>query len=194
MSRYTKDIFISWDELHRDNNIEDKGAQLFGIFSAADYPKSTLNGDVVYVFNADDGNDGIHWGISSVQRLGHTNSTFRLLGSHALDQETAAVRDGYLLFSELSWDLPWSHDLVYFNAFWGIDRFASGRTVPPGAGIALLCVSLLLRHRRAPDALVCKSSRYTSRCLSASRSLLQLFTTRARACRPFISSSGASSN
>jgi hypothetical protein len=114
-----------WNDLHRDNNLEDDDGQLFGVFTQGDFPWGTINADAVYVFGTDDDNDGLHWGISNVRRIGHMNTTFRVLGSHALDEETSTVNDGYLLFTELSRTPAWTHDLMYANAFWAIDDFTS---------------------------------------------------------------------
>lgn len=127
-------FLYGWNEIHRDDNVEDDRAQLVGVFIQSDLPKSTINADVAVVFDTETNTDGIFAGFSSVQRLGHTNSTFRILGSHALDEESAAVSDGYLLFGELSWTPAYSHNLVYANAFWGIDRFSSAARGPDTGG------------------------------------------------------------
>ncbi len=138
LPRGTSDFQVTflygWNEIHRDDNVQDDRAQLGGIFIQSDLPKSTINADVAMVFGTADNTDGLFAGFSSVQRLGHMNSTFRVLASHALDTETDAVSDGYLLFSELSWTPPWGHDLVYANAFWGIDRFSSAARAPDAGG------------------------------------------------------------
>ncbi|MBL4700726.1 MAG: hypothetical protein JKX85_05645 [Phycisphaeraceae bacterium] len=129
-------FIYGWNELHRANNIENNNADvnLYGLFFAADYPKSTIHLDLVYVDDTDLNTDGFYWATSSVQRIGHYNTTFRVMGSHALDVESAAVRDGVLLFSEVSWTPAWSDNIVYINAYWGIDQFSSVARDPSAGG------------------------------------------------------------
>ncbi len=114
-----------WGEINRNDNVELSGQHLFGLFSAWDFPKTTINADFVYVYDKNGDTDGIFFGISGVQRIGHFNTSFRVLGSHALGEQSLAVSDGYLLFAELSWTPPWVEDNAYINAYWGIDNFAS---------------------------------------------------------------------
>ena len=138
LPRHGSDLQITFlygvNDIHRDDNLEGSGAQMFGTFLAGDFPVSTFNADFVYVFDTKDDTDGLYWGLSSVQRLGHASTSFRVLGSHALGRETEAVSDGYLLFGEASWTPPWTHDLVYVNVFLGIDRFSSAARGPSVGG------------------------------------------------------------
>ncbi len=127
-------FLYGWGDIHRDDNIEETGAQLFGGFLTADFPKTTINADFVYVYNHETPTDGAYWGVSGVQRIGHFNTSFRLLGSHALQDESAAVSSGYLLFAEASWTPAWTHDNVYVNAFWGLDSFSSAARDPASGG------------------------------------------------------------
>jgi hypothetical protein len=120
-------FIYGWNEVNRGNNVFDENADvdLYGLFFTADYPKNTINVDFVYVDDKDFNTDGFFWGASSVQRIGHFNTTFRVLGSHALNEESAVVSDGVLLFSEVSWTPAWSDNIIYFDTFWGIDQFTS---------------------------------------------------------------------
>ena len=94
--------------------------------------------DVAYVQTHQGFGDMIAAGVSGVQRFGKLNSSIRILGSVALDDEvfgfdaTPVATDGLLLFSELSWTPPYGHDHVYFNAFWAIDSYS-----PPARGPAV---------------------------------------------------------
>ena len=54
--------------------------------------------------------NGVFWGVSSVQRVGHFNTSLRVLGSHALGEKSAAASTGYLLFTEVSRTLAWTSD------------------------------------------------------------------------------------
>ncbi len=126
-------FLYGWNEIDRDDNLERNG-EMYGIFTAFDLPFTTLNVDVVQTIDDEDGDDGTHWGASGVQRIGHTNTSFRYLGSQARNDETAAMSSGHLLFTEVSWAPPWTDDNMYINAFWGIDQFASAARSPETGG------------------------------------------------------------
>lgn len=127
-------FLYGWNQIHRDDNQEDSSVQLFGVFTESDWPTSTVAVDVAYILDDDDRSDGVFWGISSVQRIRHVNTSFRLLGSHALDDESDAVSSGYLLFAEISWTPKKTEDLVYLTTFWGIDNFSSAARGPATGG------------------------------------------------------------
>jgi len=151
-------LLIGWNDLHRDDNVEDEDAILWGLFSELDTHASTVEIDLAYItstLEAGSSGDGLYWGVGSTQRIGFFNSTFRVNGSHALDVESAAVSNGVLLFAELSRELPPSHNIVYCNAFWGIDSYSSAAR-DPTAGGPLGRVGLLFAARglgRFPPAL-----------------------------------------
>lgn len=145
----------AWDEINRGNNfrgnnIEDKTAQLWGLFTQLDTKLSTINLDLAYVDSRVTG-DGFYAGLSAVQRIGHLNTSFRALGSFPtsgeVDPEPATEEEegrdprevaqnsrGYLFFGEVSWTPPHTHDLLYFNTFFGIDRFSSAARDPVTGG------------------------------------------------------------
>jgi hypothetical protein len=128
---------FGWGDLHRDDNREDSGATVWALLSELDTRYSTIEVDLAYVdgdARPDSGGDGLYWGIGSTQRFGFFNTTFRVNGSHALDQESAAVSNGTLLFAEVSRHPRGTHDLVYVNAFWGIDRYSSAARSPTAGG------------------------------------------------------------
>lgn len=127
-------FLFGWNDVHRGNNIETDDTQLYGLFVSTDRPKTTLNFDLVYVNDNSGDSDGVFWGVSDVRRIGHYNLSTRLLGSHAINDESATVGDGNLLFAELSWVPAWTHDNVYINAFWGIDNFTSAARDPATGG------------------------------------------------------------
>ena len=125
-------VLAGWNQVDR-NGAPAPSADLFGFTAAADFPERTLHADL-FLVRGDRDTNGAYWGVSSVQRIGHMNASFRALGSHALDEESAVVSDGYLLLAELSWTPAWSHDLVYFNPFVAIDRFSPAARGPGSAG------------------------------------------------------------
>jgi hypothetical protein len=135
MANWRLTALWAWSEIHRGDNVEDTGSNLFGLFSAMDTRKSTIETDVIYVTSDDDAvGDLAVWGIGATQRILLVNTTFRILGSIATDDETTAARDGHLLFAEISWAPRGTHDLIYCNGFWGFDDFTSAARDPLAGG------------------------------------------------------------
>ncbi|MAV28116.1 MAG: hypothetical protein CMQ05_18745 [Gammaproteobacteria bacterium] len=127
-------FLFGWGDIHRHNNLEIANNKLFGLNFAADYRASTLNADFFYVDDRNGTSDGFFWGVSDVRRVGHYNLSTRLLGSHALEEESDIVRDGVLLFAELSWVPAWTDNHVYVNGFLAIDEFTSAARGPATGG------------------------------------------------------------
>ncbi len=146
--------FFGWDEVNRDDNEDDSSAKLYALFSEADTYDHTLNFDLVYVDADRETGDGIFGGLSSVQRIGQINTAFRVLGSHALDDETAQVSDGVLLFSEFSFTPTGTIDIAYADLFWGIQEFASAARGEQSGGplgrTGILFASVRLGRYAAP--------------------------------------------
>jgi hypothetical protein len=116
---------FGWGNVNRGgNDVEDRSAKLAGLFSEFDIPTSTVDIDVIYV-NADSRTgSGLYGGISSVQRLwGWLNTTFRVLGSYALDQQTASVASGALLYSAISWTPEGTDDIAYIDTYGAINNY-----------------------------------------------------------------------
>lgn len=127
-------FLFGWGDVHRNNNLEIANNKLFGLNFAADYRASTLNADFFYVDDRSGTSDGFFWGLSDVRRVGHYNLSTRLLGSQALDEESDIVRDGTLLFAEVSWVPAWTDNHVYVNGFLAIDEFTSAARGPATGG------------------------------------------------------------
>lgn len=130
-------FLFGWNDLDRGIQDTDTDALLFAFFGEADTPWSTIEVDLAYVngeLTADSGGDGFYWGLGATQRFGFINSTLRLNGSHALDEETSSVQDGTLLFLQLSTSPRGRHDNVYLNGFWGIDNYTSASRDPTTGG------------------------------------------------------------
>ncbi len=122
-----------WNELHRDNNQDDGSANLFALLTAIDLPHNTMDFDLVYV-DSDD-SSMIAGGISTTQRFGLVNTSFRVLGSIALDDENSdRADDGLLVFGEVSWSPFDGSDHAYVNGFWGIDNYSSPLRDPTAGG------------------------------------------------------------
>jgi hypothetical protein len=121
----------AWNDVNRNDNREDRDAQLFGLFTEGDWGESTVQIDGAFVAGGDNGddNDGLFFGVGSTQRLvvfnQTINSSLRANVSQALDEESADVRDGALLFGEFSMTPHGTDNLLYTNLFWGIDDYSS---------------------------------------------------------------------
>jgi len=127
-------FMYGWNEIHRGNNVEIENQNLYGVFVSADTPKATQNFDFIYVQDRNGDTDGFFWGVSDVRRIGHYNLSSRIVGSQALEKESAAIQDGTLVFGELSWTPPWTDNNIYINAFAGIDNFRSAARDPSAGG------------------------------------------------------------
>ena len=126
---------FAWDQIERAHNQTDKDALLIGLDAAMDLDlfQSTVEATALYV-PSNDGGDGFYSGIGAVQRIGRFNTSFRVANSVALEGNNDRVASGTLLFGEVSFDPRGTHDLVYFNAFWGIDKFSSADRGPSAGG------------------------------------------------------------
>ena len=132
-SNFRATLFYAWDNVNV-NNAEERSANLWALLTSTDFRRSTVDADLAYIQHHDGDGDLLAGGMSAVQRLGVTNSAFRLLGSMATDEETASSTDGVLLFSELSWTPHYTHDLIYLTTFWAIDEFTpAARGVGPAS-------------------------------------------------------------
>jgi hypothetical protein len=137
-----------WSQINRGDGIQHGDNALIGLFFNADFRPSTWDLDFAYVDGKDGDPDALYGAISATQRVGEINTTFRLLGSKALGRDTggpnspfsafgngsSSVGNGLLLFSELSYTLPFTNDLLYLDSFWGIDRFTSAARGPDRGG------------------------------------------------------------
>ncbi len=115
---------FAWNEIQRGDNRTDDSARLYGVDILMDLPKTTLEADILYT-SADDNQDGLYAGIGATQRLGKFATTFRVNQSIALEEESAAVRTGTLLFAEVSMEPPHTHNNLYVNGYLAIDDFSS---------------------------------------------------------------------
>jgi hypothetical protein len=122
-------------DIHRGDNQRDGRATLGALLIETDIPVTTMNLDLVFV-GSGDGDDGnsFHGGLSFIQRLGPFGTLFRALISESFSGNTGAARDGGLLFAEINWIPPRTHDNVYLNVFMGINEFTSAARDPTVGG------------------------------------------------------------
>lgn len=123
------------NEIHRGNNVIDRDARIYGLFFTSDYPESTYDLDLAYVDSVTfTGGDGFYLGCAQTRRFGHLNSTLRANFSWALDEETTAIGNGSLFTAQLSRTPTYNHDLIYLNAFAGMDNYTSAARDPATGG------------------------------------------------------------
>ncbi len=132
-------LLYGWNQINRTNvfgapNREDPDAKLIGLFTETDTRASTIAFDAIYVNSRDTIGSGVYLGLSSVQRFGSLNTTFRVLGSLPVGDETPTNAKGALLFTELAWTPHGTVNYIYINAFLGIDRFRSAARDPSVGG------------------------------------------------------------
>jgi hypothetical protein len=125
--------FFAWNEVDRADNREDPHAYLFGLDTRMDFFFNTVEATMLYVTSENDG-DGFYAGAGTSQRFGKFNTLFRVATSVAVEKESARVRNGTVLFSELSFEPEGSHNMVYLNAYLGIDEFSSAVRAPTAGG------------------------------------------------------------
>ena len=132
-SNFRATFFSGVGDVHRANR-EDDEAELYALLTSTDLRRSTIDADIVYVAGGSGLDDLIALGVSAVQRIGKVNTSFRILGSMAVDEESLAARDGVLLFSEVSWTPHHSDNLIYVNTFLALEDFTSAARGPATGG------------------------------------------------------------
>lgn len=130
-------FLFGWNDIHRGDNRDDGSARLYAILTEADTVHSTVELDVAYIDSdqyPNTGGDGLYIGVGATQRIGLVNTTLRVNSSHALDDASPAVDDGILIVAQISKSPRASHNVIYANAYWGIDRYTSASRDPTAGG------------------------------------------------------------
>lgn len=127
-------FLYGWGEIHRNDNQRSSGANLFVFSTESDWEKRTVQADFAYVRDTSHLPDSAHWGIGTIERVGHWNLTARYLGSQTMGDNVPAASSGHLFFAEVSTTPPRTHDIFYVNAFLGVDDFASAARGPDRGG------------------------------------------------------------
>ncbi|HEY7555238.1 MAG TPA: hypothetical protein VIH18_10565 [Candidatus Binatia bacterium] len=137
-SGWRLNFYYGWNNVHRNDNKVDDSAQLVGLSTSADFYWSTMDLDVVYVPAGGKTGDGFYGGVGAIQRLvlfdTTLNTTFRVLGSSALNKSTPQTNNGALLFTQIGVTPLGTLDWLYLNAFWAIDKFSSAARGPEEGG------------------------------------------------------------
>ena len=128
--------FFAWNQVHRNDDINDPSAYLFGLFTENDFKVSTVNVDLVYVNAGSITGSAFYAGASAIQRLeglhNTWNSSFHVLTSQPTDHPDSSTGRGELLFAQLSMTPHSTPNLVYITGFWAIDQFSSAAPQPRG--------------------------------------------------------------
>lgn len=144
---------FAWNEIEGANNIKDPGGKIVGLTSFMDFEKTTFEFDSLYALSPNQ-SDGVFIGLGAIRRFGLWNATLRGAFSQSTETEDARTGNGWVFFSQLSRDLPHSHDLVYFNSFWAIDQFSSASRAPDAGGplgrMGILFSAVGLGHFASP--------------------------------------------
>lgn len=115
------------------SNVRDPGALLFGLDAAADFPVSTVEGDLLFEASGGHGS-AVYGGLGAIQRLGAINTTFRSVASVAVNGTSGKASTGALMLGQFSYTLPSSANLVYLDVYWGLDRFSAAVRDPTSGG------------------------------------------------------------
>ena len=116
--------FFGWNEISRGDTVNDRNANLFGLFTQADFLERTVAFDGIYVESDDTAGDGLYLAASHYQRFGLWYNTVRVLGSLSVNgPETDKVKDGVLLFTDFSTTPQTSDDIFYVTLFSAFGEF-----------------------------------------------------------------------
>jgi hypothetical protein len=123
-----------WNEVNRNDRVEDEEADFFGLFTEIDSPCCTITIDYIFIDTDEPAGNGSFLGLSSVQRFGHVNSSIRLLISDAEETDSTAVGTGSLVFVETSFTPTGTDNNLYINGFSGKDEYTPAALSPAVGG------------------------------------------------------------
>ncbi len=148
---------FAWGDVHRNNNVRDQHAKLAALSFTSDYRNKSFDLDLAYVDGGPKtSGDSAHAGVGMTTQLGLLNTTVRVNSSRALNKRSAQSGNGTLVFTQFSFIQPYSDNLVYVDAFWGIDHYTSASRGPEAGGplgqTGLLFASVGIGRFRVPIA------------------------------------------
>ncbi len=127
----------AWGHLNRHGtmgNVLADGGSLFGLFSEVDFRSTTVQVDAAFVTGDAVTGNGVYGAVGDTRRIGAFNSTFRVLASAPVGDETPFNSAGVLVHEQFSWTPHHNHNLWYIGAFAGIGRFRSAARAPSAGG------------------------------------------------------------
>lgn len=125
---------VGFNDVHRDDNREDESARLYGLSAEADLAQRTVSFDALWVDDASERTDAVYLGFGSLQSIAGLDTTLRAVGSFPSRGDAPEVGGGGLVFLEASRTLAPLDELLYVNAFVGIDEFSSAARGPSSGG------------------------------------------------------------
>jgi hypothetical protein len=138
VSNLRTSLLYGWNEVGRSNasNVGGTSTNIIGLFNSADTPLSSINLDFIYTIDANEitNEDAFYVGLSSIQRIGHFNTAFRINSSITEGGNNTRAGDGTLLSSEISFTPQSSDDIVYLNTFVSSGNFTQAGREPVVGG------------------------------------------------------------
>jgi len=128
-SNFRTTFFWGWDNLNLNNSTLDNG-HLYAVFTAMDLPVSTVEIDAAWVHPGFGSEEFGVVGISAVQRIGLTATSFRVLGSFSSDD----ALEGQVFLAEISRTPHHTINHLYLNAFYANGNFTSASRGPGNGG------------------------------------------------------------
>jgi hypothetical protein len=143
VSNLRTSLLYGWNEVGRGNatNVRGTSTNIIGLFNSADTPLSSINLDIIYTIDAEEitDEDAYYVGLSSIQRIGHYNTAFRVNSSIAEGDDNSRVGTGTLFSAEVSFTPRSSDDIVYLNTFVSAGNFTqAGREAVVGGPLGAL--------------------------------------------------------
>jgi hypothetical protein len=133
---------VAVNGVKRKSGQDDIHADLFALFSEAQFHHSTAELDLVYVESDRAKGDQFNIGASFIRQyiiFDHAvDTTTRIAQSYAPDEETAHTSNGTLLYSSMAFAPKRTDNILYINSFGALNSYA------PAAGAAPLGIVGLL--------------------------------------------------
>ncbi|MDP6474189.1 MAG: hypothetical protein QF894_04700 [Alphaproteobacteria bacterium] len=133
---------VAVNGVHRKSGQDDIHADLFALFSEAQFHHSTAELDLVYVESDRAKGDQFNIGGSFIRQyiiFDHAvDTTTRIAQSYTPDEETAHTSNGTLLYSSMAFAPKRTDNILYINSFGALNSYA------PAAGAAPLGIVGLL--------------------------------------------------
>jgi hypothetical protein len=119
---------VAVNGVHRKSNKDDINANLFALFSEAEFHHSTAELDLVYIESEREKGDQFNIGGSWIRQyiiFDHAvDTTTRVAHSYAPDEETAHASNGTLLYSSLAFAPKRTDNILYMNTFAALNSYA----------------------------------------------------------------------
>ncbi len=122
-----------WDEVNRGGLLKVDDAEVFALLTEVDLPSSTVALDMALV-KSDRENDSFVAALSSIQRIGPVNTSFRAAVSTVSNKRGSAT-SGLFYLAEMSLTPTHTDDLLYLNVFSAERGFTPAAHDPARGGV-----------------------------------------------------------